>query len=700
MKVLMAFCLDILLKTYFFPSVALIIISYVYLNRVYIFNKLKKKKFDNIFSLDKSLENEINNFRTQQTKLIFHFIKLLNDGLKYKYMYISSQNKFLDIEEKDLIIDYKDNEYPYKYNITETLILLDNNNNQKQFLITINKYVENHYNIIIDVFENAKTFSLETIIYSKIRKCLKEIEKLDNIKIYIKENFLPNILRFNIVNAREQDLLYIYSLYMEEDEKSKIDKNIFSEFNENLLLNIIYSKNEKIAFRRIFENKEENVLLNFTSDEINLLEELYKKIIQKYIDVDVHNILNLEKFKNEFNLFDKAHGYFSELDENNREISIKSDLRTIDIKFKYTPFYLRSYSKNDISAKDLKLTEYLCYLNLILNDINYFLDRLKSLNMQKNLIFNKYFTLSNKDKSLILINLLTNQKKDKANYEFRSFYELPKNCPYIQSELFFRKTVSKLHDNSSLSFFYLQLNSGSGMDYLTKAEHYKIKMIPLLEIKYHLLKEFFYPYFFVYNSNNKIMASNNINTQILSFNESKEIGYTESSSLSVIPDENNMIKLAFLKFHEKAHIKFKGNYGDKLDPRYFLDYDFQLIDNKTENKNDKNNEVSLAGESGKAFEFFVFNDYSTLDKLIKSKKNLSSLNNINLLIQENFDEIRELVKDLTKDVELTFSYDRTNELSKRYEEKIKKYDNLKNKKISEIRLYDLDIEEVYKENYS
>ena len=111
-------------------------------------------------------------------------------------------------------------------------------------------------------------------------------------------------------------------------------------------------------------------------------------------------------------------------------------------------------------------------------------------------------------------------------YKLRCFYDLPENSPYIQSELFFRKVISKLNDNSSLSFLFLQLNSGSGKDYLTKEEHYKIRMIPLIEIKYHLLKKFFCPYFFTFNSNNKVAAYNNINTQILSFNESEDVGYS------------------------------------------------------------------------------------------------------------------------------------------------------------------------------
>ena len=700
MKEFFSSCFAFAFDFYFFISVAITAISFTYLYRTFFFNKSKKKKIDQLLRLDPSLETEMNNFRAQKTKLIFHFLKLFK-GKIYKYLYVSSQNILIDIVDKDkneFMIEYIDHEYPYKYNITEEIILVGEKDEKKIFLITINKYIENHYNVIIDNFEKEKTFSLEVIIYSKIKKCLEEIIKMENIKKYIKENLFSNILRFNIINLKENDLLDIYCIGMEDEEKDKVDKKKFSQFKENLLMNIIYSKDEKISFRRIFENSEEIPILYFTKEEINLLKELYSTLIKKYINADLHKIHNTIKFKQEFNAFDKKNNYSSEIDKrNNKEINIISDLRTIDAKFTNTPFFLRNYDKDNISIEELELTEHLCYLNIILMEGDYAIDKIKKLNQQKDLLFKKHSFLSNKDKSLILINLLANQKKCKSNYEFRSFYDLPENSPYIQSELFFRKTVSKLNDNSSLSFLYLQLNSGSGEDLLTNDYHYKIRIIPLLEIKFHLLKEFFYPYFFVFNSNNNILALNNKNTQILSFNESEEIGYIEAETLSKIPDENNMIKLAFLKFHEHAHIKFKGNYDDKLDPRYLLDGDFELIDNKY-NYNTESTEISKVGESGNALEFFIFNNYTALEKLMKSKKNLSSLNNVELLIQDNFDELRKNIEEAIKDINISPSCNKDNELNKKYEEKIKIFKDFKNKKISEIRLNDLDIEELYKKH--
>ena len=191
------------------------------------------------------------------------------------------------------------------------------------------------------------------------------------------------------------------------------------------------------------------------------------------------------------------------------------------------------------------------------------------------------------------------------------------------------------------------------------------------------------------------MALNNVSTQILSFNISKDIGYFKPKKLSELPSQNNMIKLAFLKFHEIAHIKFNTNYDDNLDPRYLLGDNLQLIDNKIKKNSSDAPEMSEFGESGNALKFFIFNDFTTLDKLMITSKKLYALNNINLLTQDNFDELRKISQELTKNVELTIVYHKKFEVSKKYKERVIKLRTFKNKKISEIRFSELGIEELY-----
>jgi hypothetical protein len=128
----------------------------------------------------------------------------------------------VDIKDESAVFDYVDNKYSFKYYVAEKIILIGGNENNKEFLITVNKYVENHYNIITDIFENHKTYSLEVVAYSKVKKCLNEVENLDCIKMYKKENYVENTLRCNIINARQDDLYNIY--YIKKENKKKIKK--------------------------------------------------------------------------------------------------------------------------------------------------------------------------------------------------------------------------------------------------------------------------------------------------------------------------------------------------------------------------------------------------------------------------------------------------------------------------------------------
>ena len=48
-----------------------------------------------------------------------------------------------DIKGNELIIDYKDDTYPFKYNVAEEISLYAENK-RKYFTIVVNKYVDNH----------------------------------------------------------------------------------------------------------------------------------------------------------------------------------------------------------------------------------------------------------------------------------------------------------------------------------------------------------------------------------------------------------------------------------------------------------------------------------------------------------------------------------------------------------------------------
>ena len=74
----------------FIFSIFLIIISCLYLTGASILNELKKRKILDLFKLDPSLQKEMNTFKKQHTKLIFHFIYPLKGNKIYKYIYLVS----------------------------------------------------------------------------------------------------------------------------------------------------------------------------------------------------------------------------------------------------------------------------------------------------------------------------------------------------------------------------------------------------------------------------------------------------------------------------------------------------------------------------------------------------------------------------------------------------------------------------------
>ena len=675
----------------FIVSIALIIIFTYYLFGSIIIHYYMKLKFTKLFSLPQSLENEMKNFKNNKTKLIFHFKQIFKSKKSYNSIYIYSQNKLVNIKDESVTIDYIDERYSYKYFVSEKIELIGDNENKKELLIIVNKYVENIYNIIVDIFEKEKTYSLEVVVYSKIKECLNELEKFDCIKMYKKENYLKNTLRFNIINARRIDLCSIYYINMENEKIYKNDSHFFESLPENLLINLIYSNNAEIAFRRIYKNCEENIITALKNEEIDLLKDLYESVIKKYINSSLEDEQNIIDFKNEFISFDNKNGY-KEIKDKNNNIIISSDLRSINQRFIDIPFFINVYDKKDISKEELELTEYLCYLNLILSFEDDFLKKIQNLIFEKNFIFNKYTYLTKKDKSLILLNLLDNEINNKSNNKFVSFFELPEKCSYVQSELFFRNTIAQLNDDSSLSFLYLQLFSGIGNDNETKNNYYKIRMIPLIEIKYFILKKLFYPYFFTYNSNDNVLALNNFHTKIISYNESNDIGYINPKFLSKIYSENNTIKLSFLKFHAQTDFTIFYNYdGDKLNSRYLLNDNLEIINFIPNNSDDS---FLKSGKSRNEFDYFIFKEISEFKKLMKTNKKLKELNNINLFVQNNFDALRRIVKKLTKNVGIIVPYDNMT-YNQRYKEKIKHSKDLKNKNKSKIKLSDLEIFEIY-----
>ena len=265
-------------------------------------------------------------------------------------------------------------------------------------------------------------------------------------------------------------------------------------------------------------------------------------------------------------------------------------------------------------------------------------------------IFKKKDYLNNKDKIMILINyvsIINSECPEYKQYQFESFYELNEDSFFVKSELFYRKIISKLTDESSLFFLYLQLDSGSGLDFVSRNHFYKIKHISLTKIKIHLLTENFYPFFFIFIWDKKLLAWNDGKTQVKNYNLNYQI-YSEEDFFESKFLVNNTVKLTIIKLHEYAHTKFKGDYQLKISPRYLLIDNLDFLNNKKKIVNESkipNELTDNFGESDQAIDRYIFGDELIINNIVYSmEKDLSKLYNSDLFTQNNFNDLNKLTE--------------------------------------------------------
>ena len=511
---------------------------------------------------------------------------------------------------------------------------------------------------------------MECVYYIKENNKLPNIVNIANIEIDYLDTFsLDNSKRFNLLNINKNDIIKFFN----ENCDNKIDKknNIFK--NTNLFINIILRGiNEKIG--HIFINEEEAKIENFTKNEKEYTKHFYNYIIpymKNNKDIDDDFLDALEDYKK------------------------KKIYKSITRKFQNIPYFYKYYNiAPDID--EFRFIEKLCYLSCLidLNELdeedgenetdlednevkenikkNNFIilkrfDYLKKNTMQK---INKDEDFSIKDKIFILINIYSFVKQYshcvEHNYELIKMKELPVHSPYVQSEILYRTIIAKLKKNSKLTFLLLQLNSGGGYEFFSNKTWYKIKMIPLIAIKMHILNDY-YPYFFIYNMSNISMSNNNIYTNIKSFNEyyfkTLVNNFSKEDSIRQKKSVDKTVKFCFLKFHEDGHSKYNGNFRLEKSPRFLLKNDLSTLVNdfnkikkiragKIIITYDKNGEEIYEGnftptnygESGHSFGYYLFRDYKLFDSFLKNGYNLDEFLDFNLYIDDNLDKFNELVR--------------------------------------------------------
>ena len=123
----------------------------------------------------------------------------------------------------------------------------------------------------------------------------------------------------------------------------------------------------------------------------------------------------------------------------------------------------------------------------------------------------------------------------------------------------------------------MQLDSGSGFDYISSNHFYKVKHISLIEIKNHLLNEYFYRFFFTFFSAKEVFAWNNKLTQVKNYNQYFLVNFNYLDRKFFY---NDCEKLLLLKFHEYGHTKFKNNLANNIAHRYLFDNHLEIVDNQ------------------------------------------------------------------------------------------------------------------------
>ena len=268
----------------------------------------------------------------------------------------------------------------------------------------------------------------------------------------------------------------------------------------------------------------------------------------------------------------------------------------------------------------------------------------------KKSIIDTDYEFNNFEKLMISINL-KDLTLNYRHFNFVRLYNLPFESPFVESEKIFLDIIQELKENSALYFFYLQINSLSGLDYDSLNTWYKIKYIPLIRIKAHLLysRHFFC---FTYNNSKNLAAFVNPQTLIVNFNTDEDVGYKFNKNLEFEIDVNNTVKLLFCKFHESAHSKFDCGMKNHSSPRYLLNSDLKKLnacyDIIKEYKNgyklkDSEKKGEDIGEEDYACEMFLYDTIIKTDLLLSSFNDLKQFKNVNLYIGDNFKDLNELI---------------------------------------------------------
>ena len=452
----------------------------------------------------------------------------------------------------------------------------------------------------MDINKN-ESYSLDTVYYFNDNKLLPRKLYFEEKELLLNDFGLEHMKRNCLINIDKYSLINFINVLSKLNIDAK--NQIFESEDNNMLFNIRILSKDKFE-SSLFLNEKKKEAFKLTKTQIGLLNKFHKEITEKYIGrykyCNIDNIPN--SIKNEFldvlkdftikndpnninNLNQKKNKDDNTLNEEkiiliNEDYIFRNKNSYIPKETNMLNLNLEEIEKNinllnfGCLVDDLEMVEKICFLSISLNSEDP-LPSIISFNYFKNKTFEKYPDFSNKEKIKILCCIKSHVMKEiPQKLELQKMIDLPKFSPYLQGELMFRNIIKNLTIKSKINFIFLQLNSCSGYDFIKKDTCYKIKMIPLIIIKSHLLTKYD-DYFFRYSnisSNESVFFDSN--SQLISINEIKVFNRED---IAFIENEDNSIKICIIQFLEKGGHK---KYGKKVEsPRYLIKTDLELYDN-------------------------------------------------------------------------------------------------------------------------
>ena len=550
---------------------------------IFSFSKYIKPKIPEAFIKINFIDFKINNY--------FDRISLTLKGKKTL--------KNSKIKEKSLIVDI----CGFNNSIIskgELSIINSDNDNKKIFKIKVYKNCTNVINIRINN-ENDIYYDSEIILY---KNNSEENIKLEKGNFECSTHSCKNRERLLLYNMNEVELIKIIKDNNDDKELEKKALQIIKNNNNKLLLINIYKSNIKNNIL-IFEEKEKSLIIpnkeekkifenyfwlmckyRFNLKLMNIYAEEYKnKIVQnkKIFGQTISNLDNEKDINTYFSFINQ--GINCILDEH---IISQNDTRDYYFLLGYMLLYGFFYKKNIFYYNFVNLF----FLNMdIASKKNYsFIDLMK-----------------------IAISFIVFSTNNKDNISLQFSDELEEDSPYKKGFKFFKDIIHDLNEDSDLTFMYLQINSGCGLELINEKKCYKLSMISVEDIKFHIINNI-PKYFYIFNSNSDEYIVTDARTQIMIFNEKKILDKTSINKIN-----NSIMNITIGMFHESGHSKFHMNndVGGDRSPIRCVNKNFDFTEKFHWNSKER-------GESGKFIDFFLYNsnnDTTSIDLMDSLRSN-------------------------------------------------------------------------------